>query len=161
MAKIVMLALLVYGGLELFLLVKTGQWFGAWFPVLGVFAGLAAGGFIIRHEGLKSIDRLRSAMRSGAAPGGPAVAGLAGVAAGILLIMPGFISDGLALLLLMPWSRLLLFKSLMRGAVPARARGSSPRPAPNGPIIDVEAIETYSESESGKRATPWNPDRDR
>lgn len=153
MAKFVLLALLAFGAAELFVLVKTGLWFGAWFPVLGVFLGLAAGGLVIRHAGLKSIERLKVAMRSGTSPGGAPGAGLAGVIAGFLFILPGFLSDGMALLLLLPWTRALLVGAILRRSTIVTARSG----VHSGPIIEAEAIEIHGSDRRDGGPSPWKP----
>lgn len=154
-AKFVLLALLAFGGAELYLLVKTGQWFGAWFPVLGVFLGLAAGGFVIRHEGLKSINRLKEAMRTGLPPGGAAGAGLAGIGAGFLFMLPGFLSDAMALLLLTPWTRSALMRTLYRRWRVVETRHGVRRRGPGGPVIEAEAIEVHGPGNDETRSSPW------
>jgi UPF0716 protein FxsA len=153
-----MLAILAYGGLELWLLVNIGQLFGTWVPVLGVFGGLVLGGLVIRHAGLRSIERLRDAVRNGTAAGGHAAVGLAGVVAGILFIIPGFISDILALFLLMRWSRTIFFQNIIKH-MSVRMRTDFSPPAPHGLVIDLDAVEISSEPEFGfSAASPWRRD---
>ena len=157
MAKLVLLALLGFGAAELYLLVKTGQWFGAWVPVLGAFVGLMVGGSIIRHQGLKSINRLRAAMQTGAAAGDSAGAGLAGVAAGVLFIIPGFLSDAAALLLLLPVTRGLILRALLRNVRVVRTHHTvHRRPPGHGPVIDAEAIEIHEPGRNDESPdSPW------
>ncbi|MGE3876182.1 MAG: FxsA family protein, partial [Parvibaculaceae bacterium] len=65
MIRTIIFVLFALGLLELFLLVKTGQWFGAWFPVLAVILGFVLGGLTIRHTGVKSLNELREAGERG------------------------------------------------------------------------------------------------
>ena len=152
MIRTIFFVLFALGLLELFVLVKTGQWFGAWFPVLAVLAGFAAGGFIIRHTGVKSLGELREAARAGVIGPQTAIGGVLGLLAGLLFILPGLISDVAAILLLLPVMRRIaeryIDKSGMRkGAV----------------MIDAEAVEIAEQAlphperhREKNEESPWN-----
>jgi UPF0716 protein FxsA len=135
------------GLLELYLLVKVGQWLGALVPVLLVVGGFVAGGLVIRHTGLKSLALLRGMGRDTLKQRDAAAGGLAGVLAGILFILPGLLSDVAALALLTPVARNWLarrFKTVKSGE--------------HGIVIEGEAVEVAGdvrqiEDDSGP--SPW------
>lgn len=134
MIRTILFVLFALGLLELFLLVKTGQWFGAWFPVLAVILGFIAGGLTLRHTGLRSLNQLRQAGQTGQLGPDVAVSGLLGVLAGILFILPGLISDAVALLLLLPVTRGIIARRMPR-----------PKARPGGVIIEGEAVEVHDD----------------
>jgi UPF0716 protein FxsA len=140
------------GLLELFLLVKTGQWFGAWFPILAVILGLMAGGVTIRHTGLKSLNELREAGQRGHVGPNAALSGLLGFLAGILFILPGLLSDVAAILLLTPFVRQMIERRFRR---PSSAREG-------GLVIEGEAVEVPAErlppetAQEKTEASPWH-----
>jgi UPF0716 protein FxsA len=140
--KRILLGFLLFGLLELILLIKAGEAFGTLFPVVAVLLSMAAGALVIRHYGLQALNRLGGNPRTGLPPAEPASAGLAGVLAGILLIFPGFLSDFLAILLLIPAARRIVASMIglrSRFGVALRRDGA------NGPVIDAEAVEIRGE----------------
>lgn len=132
MIRTIFFVLFALGLLELFLLVKTGQWFGAWFPVLAVILGFVAGGLTIRHTGVKSLKEIAAAGRAGQTGTEAAIGGILGFFAGILFILPGLLSDVAALLLLLPFIRRIVGRRFIRAAAPGR---------PGAVVIDGEAVE--------------------
>jgi UPF0716 protein FxsA len=149
--RTIIFVLFALGLLELFLLVKTGQWFGAWFPILAVILGFVAGGVTIRHTGLKSLNELRAASQSGKIGPNPAIGGLLGFLAGVLFILPGLLSDAAAILLLLPFMRKVVASRMGK---PTMRRG--------GVVIDGEAVEIHADrlppepGEEKNENSPWN-----
>jgi UPF0716 protein FxsA len=93
---------------ELTLLVLAGDAIGAG-PTLGLLALAAlAGILILRGHGPASARRVRDALRRGEAPVAEVFDTAAIFLAGVLLIIPGFITDLVAILLLLPPVRALL-----------------------------------------------------
>lgn len=95
--------------LELWLLLKVGAWLGALpvvaFVVLSALLGVA----VLRTVGWQTLSLTQLRMRQRASPVPALFEGFLMAVAGILLILPGLISDGVALLLLIgPLRRLLL-----------------------------------------------------
>ncbi len=151
MIRTIIFVLFALGLLELFLLVKTGQWFGAWFPVLAVILGFVGGGLTIRHAGLKSLNELKEASQTGTIGPDTAIGGLLGFLAGILFILPGLLSDLAALVLLLPFTRQAIEHRLSRRS--ARKGGT---------VIEGEAVEIREERlppephQEKNEASPWN-----
>jgi UPF0716 protein FxsA len=90
--------------LEIFLLVTVGRWIGGGATFLALVAGAIAGGWMIRRQARRALAAMQSAAIEGAPPTGAAASAM-GVLVGVLLLIPGFASDALALLLLVPWVR--------------------------------------------------------
>jgi UPF0716 protein FxsA len=119
---------------------------------------MMVGGLLIRHYGLRTVQRLREALRTGVPPAGRNTPGLVGVLAGILLILPGFLSDLAAILLLIPAVRRFFASSLgwQMSSFAVGRRGSAG--ARGGPIIEAEAVEIRGEIRSERpvgRSSPW------
>ena len=66
------------------------------------------GVLIVRHQGLGVYRRVRAQLRAGTVPGVELVDGLVILVAGVLLIVPGFVTDAVGLLLLFPPTRHLV-----------------------------------------------------
>lgn len=84
---------------------------------LTVLAGLVlsmAGAAVLRREGLRGWRRFRDASRAGRHPGPEGVDGVVGITAGVLLSVPGFITDAIGLLLILPPVRALARRAVIR-----------------------------------------------
>jgi UPF0716 protein FxsA len=109
-----------------------------------VAAGVV-GSLLARHQGLRAMTRIAADVRGGQMPAEAMFDALLVGLAAMLLILPGFLSDVVAILLLFPPSR-RLFKALIRRRVAARVTstryGVFDSPAsPRDQIIDVRVIE--------------------
>ncbi|MEU0554385.1 FxsA family protein [Dactylosporangium sp. NPDC006015] len=92
--------LLVIAEIVVFVLVAHA--IGWWVAVLAGVATTILGGVLLKREGVRAWQRLRTAVNEGRPPGGDAGTGVAGLAAALLLLAPGFITDTVGLLLLIP-----------------------------------------------------------
>jgi UPF0716 protein FxsA len=72
-----------------------------WALVAGVVTTVL-GGWLLRREGVRGWRRFRSALQEGRPPGAEASDGLAGLTGAFLLVLPGFVTDLVGLLLLVP-----------------------------------------------------------
>jgi UPF0716 protein FxsA len=91
---------------EIFLFVFLGNVIGNYLVLIAGVAVSLVGGFAALFQARRAEERLRVVLRAGGWPGGE-LADLAGhLAAAILLITPGFITDCAGLLLLIPGLRL-------------------------------------------------------
>lgn len=137
--------------LELALLIKIGQAIGVWATVALVVAAAFTGILIISRQSFSVLRQSLEAMNEGRPPVIPVLDGLFLIAAGVLLLTPGLITDALALPLLIPpvrravahWSvgRLLKWRMDFEAE---DAAGATSRHAPDagawgkGPIIEGE-----------------------
>jgi UPF0716 protein FxsA len=154
--KRILLGLVLFGLIELALLIKAGEIWGIWFPIAAVVLSMLAGGFLIRHYSVRTLQRVSEALRTGVPPAGQPVTGFAGVFAGILLILPGFLSDFCAVLLLIPSARRIVASALGWRLTQAGSRSAAQ--GGNGPIIEAEAVEIHGEIRSRQpsgQASPW------
>lgn len=123
---------------EVMLAINLGRHFGA-LPVLAALGlGIVVGTVLIRLRGQMFFRQAMAAINRHEMPGDALVGGIVWYVAGMLLILPGFISDVLALLVLLPPVRcsvLARFQRLaevrlavMQGGTPFQwtPRGSGP-----------------------------------
>jgi UPF0716 protein FxsA len=147
-------ALLVFVALplaEIALLVKAGETIGFW-PTIALLVAAAVLGFaVIRARGATMVGRLLGAMGDGRLPFEPMLDSYAVIVAGLLLIMPGFLSDAIGLLLLIPPVR----HALLRQTVPAamrrrRAASRGPAQSPRPTVIDA-SYQRLDKDDSGAK----------
>jgi len=153
---------------EIALLIKFGQTFGFWATIGVVIATAFLGATILNNQGLKAFMRIQESALKGETPIGSVIDAAFIALAGVLLVMPGLITDILGLLLLVPMIRrrvaVTVVRWVMRNAsirVETFKRTSAARPADRhpqdeGPIIDVKA-ERLDERPLGKHP-PSRPD---
>lgn len=88
--------------LELYVIIRVGGEVGALSTVLLVVFTAVVGVALVRLQGFSTLMRVRSAMDRGEVPAVEMVEGAALLVAGFLLLFPGFISDTLGFLCLIP-----------------------------------------------------------
>ncbi|NUB45340.1 FxsA family protein [Fertoebacter nigrum] len=134
--------------IEIALFVTVGAWLGLW-PTLAIVLGTALlGGAVIRRQGVQAVAQMRAAGPQAANPLSPLAHAALTVVAGVLLILPGFFTDTLGLLLLIPPLRRVLIAVL---ATRMRFQTMPQRPARDMPI-DGE----YIDLDSGRIDPPAN-----
>ncbi|MFB6890462.1 FxsA family membrane protein [Kitasatospora sp. NPDC056327] len=92
--------------LEIWLLVRVGSWLGGLTVVLLLIAGAMTGGWLIKRAGRRALSAALEQTRDPQSAQ-PQTGTSLTVLAGLLLILPGFLSDALALTLLLPPTRAL------------------------------------------------------
>lgn len=108
------LLVVLLGLSELYLLFKAAGIIGFWGTVgLCVLTGIV-GGALVRFQGLRTIQQIQVSMSQGRVPAVEMVSGVVLLLVGAMLIMPGFITDLLGFVLLIPAVRLAAARRLVR-----------------------------------------------
>ncbi|MGH9227226.1 MAG: FxsA family protein [Acidimicrobiales bacterium] len=123
MVLLLALLFLVAPLVELAVIVQVAGTVGV-LNTIGLLIGVSiVGGWLARREGLVTLRRIQVALARGEIPNREVADGALILMAGALMIAPGFISDGVALLLLFPPSRAVFRRVLTRSlAERGRAR---------------------------------------
>lgn len=133
---------LIFVGLpviEIALFIKVGGLIGV-LPTLGLcLLSAVAGIALMRRQGMQALDRLQASVERGGDPVGPIAHGALILVAGALLVVPGFFTDAVGLLLLVPAVRRLLIgwgasRVTVRAATVVR-----PRRGPMAPPQTIDA----------------------
>ena len=98
---------------ELFILIKIGSHIGALNTILLVILTVLLGAMLVRVEGLRTLRQIQSSLAQGQLPAEELIDGILIFAAGILLVIPGVLTDLCALILLLPYTR-MHFKRWLR-----------------------------------------------
>lgn len=88
--------------LEITVFIMVGSRIGVLPTILLVLATAVAGATLLRVQGFGVLSRIRTQLEAGALPGRELGNGAMILAAGLLLITPGFVTDTLGLLLFIP-----------------------------------------------------------
>lgn len=105
---------------EIAVLIQVGRWVGVWWTIAFILASAATGSVVLHQQGFKLMNRVVETMAAGKPPVGPVIEGGFLMLAGLLLIVPGLITDAVGLLLLIPklrrtiatWSVRRFFRSM-------------------------------------------------
>jgi UPF0716 protein FxsA len=99
---------------ELYLIIEVGSVIGALWTVLLVILTAAIGVSLLRIQGLNTLNRARQNMEKGTLPAMEMMEGMMLAVGGALLITPGFITDALGFLCLVPATRRAMIRYLMQ-----------------------------------------------
>jgi UPF0716 protein FxsA len=96
--------------IEIALFIQVGGMIGLW-PTLAIVVLTAIiGTTMLRNQGLSTMARLQSSLSTGENPVDPMVHGALILVSGVLLLTPGFFTDGVGFALLLPPIRSALIK---------------------------------------------------
>ena len=109
--------LFLYPWLELWSLIELGSQTNATMAMLWVLGAGVLGIALFRLAGRQTLGHLQQAQREGALSEQLLMGNVARLVAGVLLIVPGLISDALAVVVLIAPLRVLLAKLLVGGSV--------------------------------------------
>lgn len=133
--QLLLLAFLLIPLVEIYVLIQVGGAIGALPTVLAVVGTALLGSVLIRSQGLATLTRAQVNLDRGELPAMEILEAACLVIAGVLLLTPGFVTDALGFMLLVPpLRRGLVLAALERGMV--RTRTSSP--AVGGRVIEGE-----------------------
>jgi len=134
---------------EIALFIEIGGLIGTWWTVATIFATAVIGTALVRWQGLQAMARAREAANRNELPVDAVIAGVCILVAGALLLTPGFLTDALGFVLLIP-----PFRAALAKAAVARMKrsgrfhvhtedfgtraGGRPPPGGRGPVIDGE-----------------------
>jgi len=109
---------LVIPVVEIYIIVQVGSIVGGWNTIGIMILVSVVGAWMVRREGLSIIAKVQHQLAEGSLPTKQLVDGLLVALAGALMLTPGFLTDGIGLLLLLPPTR-----AIARTALIARFRG--------------------------------------
>jgi len=88
--------------LELMIIIQVGQSVGAWNTVILLVVDSLVGAWLVKHQGIGLLKKSQDRMRNGELPSDEIFSGVAVLFAGALMLTPGFLTDLIGLLLLVP-----------------------------------------------------------
>jgi UPF0716 protein FxsA len=154
---------------ELYVIIQVGQAIGIWPTLALLVADALLGSFLLKHQGRGAWQRFNQALAERRFPGKEVVDGLLIVVGGTLLLAPGFLTDIVGLLLLIPPTRAIVRKLLRRFTIGRfvvmgmPGGGGSPRGPSGAPTRDYDFEATAEEvpvnGDRGERELPRIDDK--
>lgn len=148
----VILALIVgVPAAEIYVLIEVGSLIGGLATVAAIIFTAIIGTALFRVQGIATLARVQQELNEGRMPLGEVLSGLGLLFAGLMLLIPGFVTDAIGLILFVPFLRRVVMKGLVAWLI---ARGMDPNSgvrfsvnaggfqpgsgASSGPVIDGE-----------------------
>lgn len=119
---------------EMTVLIKVGGMIGALNTIGLVLLTAVIGAALLRQQGLSTLLRANQRLNSGELPAREVAEGLILAVGGALLLTPGFVTDGIGFLCLMPGSRQWLAGQALKRMVVAGQSGTFSFRAGSGPF---------------------------
>lgn len=158
--------------------ILVGKAIGVWATLALVIGTGVLGAMLMRRQGMRLLRRVSVESRRGRTPGQALIHGSMIVVAGIMLLLPGFLTDVIGLALLIPAVRSFIWAQIGRRVVVARSGGgtgfrySNPRDnrGPSrgksgdrrGPIVDLDEEDFHRNPDSSapnlsspNPSSPW------
>jgi len=139
--------------LEIYVLIQVGQVIGPWWTILLLVLDSILGTWLIKREGSRAWRALRQALETGRMPGQELADGALILVGGTLMLSPGFVTDALGILLILPLTRpaarrllsAVVGRRLLAGTVVGIARhpgaGTPTSSSRGGPVVRGEVVD--------------------
>ena len=118
---------------ELAVLIQVGQAIGVWWTIALLVADAILGSMLARSQGQLVWRRFNEALQAGRAPAREVMDGALVLFGGALLLTPGFLSDILGIVLLLPPTRALVRAILVRRFAGRMVASMTAGPGVRGP----------------------------
>ncbi len=132
---------------EVYVLVQVGQVIGAWWTIALLVLDSLIGSWLIKREGGRAWSALRTALQQGRVPAREIADGGLVLVGGTLMLTPGFVTDVLGILLIVPLTRPFFRRLLTRVVadrlvvLPVHGTQTQRRPGPGGSVVQGEVVE--------------------
>jgi UPF0716 protein FxsA len=124
--------------LEIYLLISVGSLIGVLPTVLLVIFTAVLGTYLLRAQGLATLQKMQATLEQGQMPAEALFEGVFLLVGGALLLTPGFFTDALGFLCLMPFVRKFLIAWLIQRIYMASTMKESPMPKRGPSTIEGE-----------------------
>ena len=149
MFRFLFVLFLVIPLIEIYFLIQVGQVIGAAWTIFLVVATAVIGAFLLRLQGFQTLVRAQSVMAKAQIPAMEMMEGLCLLLSGALLLTPGFFTDTVGFLLLLPALRRSVISHILKNSnLLFRGQASAPfyqrqsySAHRTGDIIDGEIVD--------------------
>lgn len=127
---------------ELFVLIEVGEVIGAGWTILLVLATAILGAFMVKLQGLHTLHKAQAAIQQGQPPAMEMLEGAAILISGVMLLIPGFVTDALGFMLLIPpLRRALLMPIIANSNMVFHGRFGHRQRSSSDEIIEGEVVD--------------------
>ncbi|KAA1429509.1 FxsA family protein [Nocardioides antri] len=140
MPLLLFVAFVVVPLVEIYLVIQVGQTIGPWWTIGLLILDSLVGAWLVKREGRRAWTALRTALASYRPPARELADGALILIGGTLLLTPGFATDVVGFLLILPFTRPIFRRALsayvgsrMTVVAAGQARPAGPRPTRQSP----------------------------
>ena len=149
-----LLAFIAVPLIEIGLFIQVGGAIGLWPTLLVVLLTAVAGTWLVRSQGLQTIQNLQGSFQNMRNPTEPLVHGAMILLAGALLLTPGFFTDAIGFILLFPPFRLFIMQNIK-----TKLKTGNINFAPSQPSSDDGIVEgTFQKVSPKDSPSGWTED---
>ncbi|MEC7940425.1 MAG: FxsA family protein [Pseudomonadota bacterium] len=103
--------------IEIGLFIQVGGFLGLWPTIALVLITAFVGASLVRSQGIQTLMSVQGRLQQGEMPAQQILEGVMLAVAGVLLLTPGFMTDALGMLVLLPVPRAMIAKKIMEKMV--------------------------------------------
>ncbi|MFT5172981.1 MAG: UPF0716 protein FxsA [Gammaproteobacteria bacterium] len=157
--KILFLAFLLIPVAEIYVLIQVGGVLGVLPTIVLIVFTAVLGSMLIRSQGLATLAGVRTSMERGEVPALQLMEGMCLLVAGALLLTPGFVTDSVGFILLVPpLRRAMILSVLERGVLrtvagPAASVNSAPFATHQQPTTGTKSRGSSDSQQQGSAKT--------
>lgn len=169
MGLYIIAAILLLPLIEIAVFIWVGGLIGVFPTILLTLVTAVAGTIMLRQQGLSLLMRMQKELDAGRAPGNEVMQGAMIVLASIFLLIPGFVTDAIGLLLFIPPVREALAKFIISRSDVVIVQGGQGARRPDDHVVDLDEADWSEKNDdpsggaSGKgqpRISPWQDGSD-
>ena len=108
----IILLIFVIPIIEIYLFIKVGSQIGAFNTIYLIIITAVVGLYYAKYEGLNTLRSAVSQLVKNEIPINEIISGAALAVAALLMILPGFLTDVVGLIIIFPWTRKILLKKI-------------------------------------------------
>ena len=108
----VILLIFIIPVIEIYLFIKIGSQIGAFNTISLIIITAVVGLYYAKYEGLNTLRSAVSQLVKNEIPINEIISGAALAFAALLMILPGFLTDAIGLLIIFPWTRNIFLKKI-------------------------------------------------
>lgn len=109
--------------IEIGLFIQVGGFLGLWPTIALVLITAFVGASLVRSQGIQTLMSVQGRLQQGEMPAQQILEGVMLAVAGVLLLTPGFMTDALGMLVLLPAPRAMIAKKMMEKMVVTNMSG--------------------------------------
>ncbi|NUY57439.1 membrane protein FxsA [Salinivibrio sp. MA351] len=121
MFPVLLLLFILVPVIEIGLFIQVGGWLGLWPTLALVLITAFVGASLVRNQGLMTLASVQDRLNRGELPAQQILEGVMLAVAGVLLLTPGFMTDAMGMLVLLPAPRAALAKQVMKRVTVSQA----------------------------------------
>jgi UPF0716 protein FxsA len=134
-------AFIVVPLIEIYVLIQVGQVIGPWWTILLLVLDSIFGTWLMKREGARAWLALRTALETGRMPARELADGALILVGGTLMLSPGFVTDAVGMVLILPFTRPFARAALTRIVSRRLLTAARPGSRSQGPVVRGEAVD--------------------